>query len=332
MTKEHKKSWTCQACRNKRPKGDNSNTPVRSLKSDTGAEVSCSDEDSISPNFVTARRPTHTKVLEVKVPPSGPQSIVSPTDQVGGSLKDQLLDSLRLEIPSLLSQVLKKELVTFKEELLELRKSVSFLSDMNDEMRENIKSLSKDNKQLKSENDALKSSVHELSDRLNKIEQSLRDKNLEIKGVPEHPSENVLNLIQQCASIVGHKIADGDVVKCNRVAKQNKNTNVPRTIIVQFNSERRRDEFYSAVYRYNKANPDNKLNTALFGLAGEKKPVYISEHLSPQNQALHIAARMRAKELSYKFVWVRSGRIFVRKDPGSQYIFIKDSKSLDLMH
>ncbi|KAL4720368.1 hypothetical protein ACJJTC_014025 [Scirpophaga incertulas] len=75
----------------------------------------------------------------------------------------------------------------------------------------------------------------------------------------------------------------------------------------------------------------DKLNTSLLGIAGEKSPVYISEHLSPANKNLHAAARKKAKSLNYQFVWVRGGRIFVRKSPESTHIHIKTQESLDLI-
>ncbi|CAH2090658.1 unnamed protein product [Euphydryas editha] len=58
-------------------------------------------------------------------------------------------------------------------------------------------------------------------------------------------------------------------------------------------------------------------------------PVFIQEHLSPQNKALHAAVRIRAKEKGYKYVWVRSGKIFVRKSEDSGYLFIRNMVDLN---
>lgn len=64
------------------------------------------------------------------------------------------------------------------------------------------------------------------------------------------------------------------------------------------------------------------------GIAGDKSPVYVCEHLSPANKALHAAARIRSRELGYKFVWVRNGHIFMRKDETSRFIHIKNKQTL----
>lgn len=45
----------------------------------------------------------------------------------------------------------------------------------------------------------------------------------------------------------------------------------------------------------------------------------------------HAATRIKAREMSYKFVWVRNGRIFVRKTVEDQAIVIKNLDSLNLL-
>lgn len=91
-----------------------------------------------------------------------------------------------------------------------------------------------------------------------------------------------------------------------------------------------RDQLLASVKNYNKSKkPEDKLNTSHIGLSCEKKPIYVIEHLSPSNKALHAAARLRAKEKKYKYVWIRNGKIFVRKADHSDFIMIKDTSSLE---
>jgi hypothetical protein len=52
MTKDHKKTWKCQACKSKAPKGDNSNTPVRS------GNMGTPSSSGSSPDNVTKRVPS----------------------------------------------------------------------------------------------------------------------------------------------------------------------------------------------------------------------------------------------------------------------------------
>lgn len=305
MTKDVKNAWICQTCKSKLPKKDNTNTPLRPGKTCEGS----TSKDGADANY-------------------------GKNDYDNITIQDQVISAIKSELPRMLSDVVKTELTDIKkdlQELLELRRSVAFLSEMHDEMKNNIASLTKDNVQLKRDNCSLLASVNELSDRLNSLEQHSRDNNLEIQGVPEHRTESIPNLVQTCAAAVGYQLNDIDVVHCTRVAKQNKESKLPRSIVVKLRTIRCRDEFFSAVHRYNKANPSDKLNTSLLGIAGDKRPVYVSEHLSPANKSLHAMTRKKAKEMSYKFVWVRNSRIYVRKDPESQYILIKNVKCLDLL-
>lgn len=321
MTKDLRSKWLCQECKSKRPKTSNTNTPVRSLREDDDddtAAATTEPEKNTKPDNITVRRP-------------GRGTGDTGRDDLVEAISERVLASIRLELPSIFSRVLSKELSTIKTDVQELRKSVEFISGAHDDLKLSIETLVKDNTILKSANQLLQTTVHDLEGRLNGLEQHLRENNLELHGVPEFRSENLSTVLNQCAQFTGHKLNDGDVVGCVRVAKLNKDSKLPKTIVAKFRSVRCRDEFYSAVYRYNKANPNDKLNTNHLGIAGEKKPVYVSEHLSPFYKTLHAASRKKAKETGYKFVWVRNGRIFVRKDPDSSYIHIKNQESLALI-
>jgi hypothetical protein len=76
----------------------------------------------------------------------------------------------------------------------------------------------------------------------------------------------------------------------------------------------KRDNLLAAVIKYNRNHPKEKINTKLIGYGGEELPIYISEHLTPINKSLHAATRIWAKENHYKYVWVRNGKILIRKD------------------
>lgn len=67
------------------------------------------------------------------------------------------------------------------------------------------------------------------------------------------------------------------------------------------------------------------------GFSGRISPIFLVEHLLPTNKALHAEMRIRAKEINYKYVWVRSGKIFVRKSNQAQYMLIKNRECLNKM-
>ncbi|KAI5633311.1 hypothetical protein NE865_13978 [Phthorimaea operculella] len=161
------------------------------------------------------------------------------------------------------------------------------------------------------------------------IEQNNRSCNLEIQCVPEHKNENIPTIIKQLSKSVNCELQDSDIHNYTRVAKMNKDDSRPRSIVVKLAAPRIRDTLLASVSRYNRANANDKLNTSHIGFGGDKKPIYVMEHLSPANRALHAAARRKSKVLNYKFVWVKNGKIFMRKNESSDYIYVKDQASLD---
>ncbi|CAH2084842.1 unnamed protein product [Euphydryas editha] len=148
---------------------------------------------------------------------------------------------------------------------------------------------------------------------------------------PEHKSENLLNTVQQLGRIVESPISESDILHVTRIAKLNKESNRPRSVIVKLRSQRHRNELLAAVTRFNKKNKDKKLSTEHLGLGGRREPIFVSEHLTLSNKQLHAAARKKAKEAGFKFVWIRDGRILTRKSEQSQAIHIKDDESLKLL-
>ncbi|KAF9406251.1 hypothetical protein HW555_013310 [Spodoptera exigua] len=174
---------------------------------------------------------------------------------------------------------------------------------------------------LMRENCSLTKSISDITKRMNILEQHARSNNVEIQCIPEHPSENLINTVLQLGKVIKCDIKDTDIQLTTRIAKKDANNKRPKSVLVKFTSPRVRDTFLAASLQFNKNNPKSKLNSSHLGIANDKPvPIYVVEHLSPENKALHAATRVRAKELGYRFVWVRNGRIFIKKDENSTKI------------
>lgn len=216
-----------------------------------------------------------------------------------------------------------------RQKLQELTDSVNFLSSKCDRLEESLIAKNQVIEDLKLENSELRGDIATLSSRLEDIEQRSRDCNLEIQCVPEHKGENLRTIVNQIASITGCTLSDQELSNYHRVAKVNPKSERPRSIIVKFTSVLVRDRVLAAVKSYNRSHQSDKLSTSHLGLAGDSKAIYVCEHLSPANKKLHAAARGVAKEKGYEFVWVRSGKIFMRKNELSKSFVVKDSLFLD---
>ncbi|KAL4710752.1 hypothetical protein ACJJTC_004397 [Scirpophaga incertulas] len=290
-------------------KFDNSNTPVQGGRMEQIVEgiTSVSEEGNI----------THRKQLM-----SGRQS-ASPSfsgdmgdDAIVKIIRREIQQSVAEAVESAVKMYFSKEFEEIKSELSSLReiqKSVEFLSSECDRVNSNMKDLQGKLASAIKENLSLSNQIMDISDRLNLMEQHSREMNIEINGVPENKSENLLSLTRQLCSSIAVPLQDVDVISGVRVRKMMDTNDRPRSIIIKLQSTLKRDQILAAVSKFNKKNTNDKLNSSHLGYGGNKSPV----------------ARKVARELGYKYIWVRNGRIFVRKEDHTP---AKQIKSFDTLN
>lgn len=186
---------------------------------------------------------------------------------------------------------------------------------------------------LESENQDLKSTIMDLSSRLSRIDQYSRSSNIEIQCIPEFKSEDLNSTVKQLANTINYNLNEADIHICKRTSKLSKENKRPRSVFVKFSCPRVRDEFLAATITFNKrvTSKADKLNSSHLGIAGERRPIYVCEHLTPAMKNVHAAARAKAKDLNYKFVWVKGGNVYMRKTESSEYKLIKSVESLSLL-
>ena len=366
MDANHKTYWKCPECRSKEPKFCNINTAVLPTSC---SEVGSQDDAQGDP-IITARKkpakspPKPSQKLPAKPKPqkrkrspanSQPQSSsisVSSTEESNvappsstaelklqgsqtlvteGSLREILQQEMTKALKSTLEKLVKTEFSNIHNKIDTFRESLEFMNIKFEEMKAGFEEKTIIINDLKRDNELLKSTVHDLSVRLNTVELHMRDSNIEINGVPEHRSENLVNTVLQLSKTVESPLSESDIQYATRVAKMSNDTGRPRPVIVKLRSARHRDTVLAATAKFNKKHADGKLSSQHLGIGGPRQPIFVSEHLTPANKSLHAAARKKAKEMAYKFVWVRNGRIFVRKEAEFQSILIKNLDSLNLM-
>ncbi|KOB66988.1 Uncharacterized protein OBRU01_16391 [Operophtera brumata] len=316
VSKEFKDSWVCPSCRSCEPKrGDNSNTPVRSVVAPTGPRHSS-----------TRAAPPH--VAPGRVVPPAPLARAAPAPARAGGTDHEYdnvtlrskprsarnchclsADIIREIIREELDRKLNSEIKDIQSKLSSIDESLAcysvefdLLKRESEAQKQLIGTLQKDNAELRDTSRVLTNRVHQM-------ELLSRADNLEIQCVPENKNENLYNTVQQLGKTIKCPLSDSDVQYCSRIAKLNNSSPRPRSILVKFNSRRLRDTFLAGVIKFNKYNSSDKLNTTHLGLC---------------IKSLHAATRLKAKQLNYKFVWVRDGKVFVRKTENSNYLYIRN--------
>lgn len=304
---ESEQPWKCPLCKTKKPRGIASDsTPVKS-------KDGCSSK-SINDANVTKRS---TKRAATSSPPSECFSAPVCADDVR-KIVEEVIDSrftdLLGELKATMSHLLNIELRPMREEIKDIKNSLTFLSDQYEDLMKDQKNTVTKVKSLEDDSQALHTSMKNLTSRFEEMEQRARSNNVEIQCIPESNNENLVKIVNQLSTVVGCDIPENSIVGCTRTAKYNRSSPRPRTIVVQFATQNTRDRLLAACSKFNKINHNNKLNTTHLQIGNSSLPIYVSEHLSPANKALHAAARIKAKEVNYKYVWVRNGKIYMRKN------------------
>jgi hypothetical protein len=60
-------------------------------------------------------------------------------------------------------------------------------------------------------------------------------------------------------------------------------------------------------------------------------PIYIQEALTPRIRHMYLKTRRSAREKNYKYVWVKEGKILLRKEDSGRVIHIKSLSVLSTL-
>lgn len=202
--------------------------------------------------------------------------------------------------------------------------SINFVSEEQSTLKSRLDAKNQTITELETRNAQLQSDINKLNSRLSSMEKISRSNNIELQAVPESRNENVVLLFKKLCDTINLKIDDSSILGCRRVARMDTKSNRPRNILISLSSPRLRDTILSYVGRFNKAHSREPLSSVHLGIAGETRRIYVTEHLSPEQKLLYAQTRKVARDKNYKYVWVKYGRIFVRKNDESGPVLIKD--------
>lgn len=336
-----KKTWLCPQCTISQPKPlKNDDTPVR-MSISTGTKVNTSENVNCGRRGGSAMMQEDREHVLVDSHKDGvsltsKQSIhTSSAESITYDRFDALLDSklskLKISITEEITARLKREINNTIELLKnDFNKTTEYLADEQKDLKAGLREANDRVRILEQEKQALGSELLDLERRMDTLDKASRNRNVEIHCVPQKRNENLFTLIKKLyESLKLTYISEFDICSVRRVAKMNPNSDRPRTILLTLPSERHRDILMSTFKRHNKNNPNNMISSNHLSIPGETKLIYLSEHLSSKCKELHSAARKASKEFGYKFVWVKYGKIYMRKDEQSNAIIIKSASCLD---
>jgi hypothetical protein len=176
--------------------------------------------------------------------------------------------------------------------------------------------------ELATENKILKRKVNEMEKRMDEMEQYSRLNALEIHGVPQQPNEDVVEVVKAVGRALDMEVNDAMIDACHRLGNKPGPNNAPPGIIVKFVRRLDKEEFLR------KRRVKSNLSTRHMNMSMDRT-VYVNEALTPARRRLLAAARQVRKDKNFRHLWVRGGKIFLRKEDGSTVIQVTCQADLD---
>lgn len=217
------------------------------------------------------------------------------------------------------------DLLTLKTEISELTHAVNFMSDNYDKLfkelennKKEIISVKQEVENLKKDNEEKNNIIYEMKEQVEQLEQYSRNQNVEITGIKQVPDEDCKQIVLKIAQELNVDININDIDVAHRTYSYNKK--YPPSIVARMVTRTKRDELITK-------KPLVILNNNIPGTAIGSK-VYVSEHLTSANKNLMRLAKIRAREVNYKFVWFKYNKLLVRKEYNTPVIRIFNEEDI----
>jgi hypothetical protein len=222
--------------------------------------------------------------------------------------------SKKVDVLGAANKKLEDSLNTILEELRLVQRSVQLIQD--------------ENAALKAENETLKKNVDDvfndmdyLMGKVERIDQKILSKDVEISGVPALKDEDLSDVLHLLFREVKFESSQSTVTEVYRTKENNKN-GLPGSIIVTFNSSADKDRFLQNTKK-------TQLTSSFLPSEHRQRPVYVNEHMTRLNKYLFYLARSMRRQGNIKYAWFANGSVLVKEADGSPSIIVDCPKTLD---
>lgn len=218
---------------------------------------------------------------------------------------------------------IKVDITLIKNDVSDLKDTCNYMNEKMDDLSARVTSVETRVAELERLNEAvniLQNEIKAINLQLSTCEQRSRLNNVEIKGVPFKKDENLYKIVDAISRKVDFTLPKTQINYISRVPMHNSKE---KLIIMSFINRYVKDDFIAA------ARLDKSLSTSDIGFQGSSNRIYVNDHLSIESKKILTATKLLAKEKNYKYVWVKHGKIHVRKNDSSGIIIIRYEKDLN---
>ncbi|XP_059221251.1 uncharacterized protein LOC131995940 [Stomoxys calcitrans] len=222
---------------------------------------------------------------------------------------------------------LKNGMVDLKSTMQQIVMSLSSLSsDLKNhmdsalaEMNKNVATIAAQVCELQRKDEEKAAKINELTKRVQQLEQKSIENNIEINNVENMEIETEV-IVKRIADALGVDMTSEHMSKAYKIKRKNK-------IIVEFATHHKKKEIMSKL-------KGHRIHASV--VRGEENSegddyVYINDELTPHIRRILWAAKTKAKENEWKFIWIRNGHIYARKNEKSPFIIINNASDLELI-
>ena len=257
-------------------------------------------------------------------------------------LERRLEKSLKKVIKEEIEELVSARLSDINNKLKEIEKSQSFLANQYETFRNQVGFLMAENTKIKEENVQLVARIRNLekgdkqrAKAVDDLEQYGRRNMVEVSGIPRRAKENCEELVLELASKIGVELKAENIEACHRISPKQ-----DAPIIVKVVSRKDASSLLSKTAKSNARRisiadlvfevPATLSQNPTTNVSSGK--VFVNESLTSRNKNLLRVAKTKKRELDYKFLWLRNGTIYMRRNenaPVKKIAFLDDLEKLD---
>ena len=186
-----------------------------------------------------------------------------------------------------------------------------------DDLATGFGDLKRENESLRERIKKLEEEKYETQKRMNVGEQYSRRNNVIITGFPKDSKEDLREKMTKLAEKLGVKLFEYDICTVHRLS----NNGESPAIVMKMNNRDKKTQMMKEARK-------RKLKASDFRYSSSED-IFLSEHLTKENNELLIAAKEKLKMSGFvKFVWPCDGQVLIREHEGARIIKIEDFSHL----
>lgn len=313
---ELKQQWKCPECLSKRPKTGNVNTPIRNTTSTASVSTDHESASLATPDGLEMDCSNVTHRSKSKRLVAHSNSARPIMDSHDGSRDHSPEKVILSELKLYMRDLIQSQTDSIRESISDLFNAIQAQNTRIERLEVRVHELeSKKEEKHPQDLSVLENQIIQLQAEIADRDQALLSNDVEIAGCPEITTENCTHLVLAIAKKVGVELDEKDIVSAERAgpprpAREGGAPARPRPVAVRLTRREPRDALLRA------ARVRRNLNTEGLQLPGPATSIFVNERLGKHNRRVFQEARELARELLFKFVWTRDGKIFVRQDHG----------------